>query len=174
MWSVISPTVPLPVPHCSTTAVYNGSSNELTNIVVNWSKAEVSLECFIMNSGIPMCVHEYCRAIHVYVNINEPHLPENGRSSYKATLCSSTICACDLVNVWNLVTEHSMMKYTTLFDCKPLPPPTSTWHHLCKKCSQAFSIFHHSSASMYHQRAKMGEAWEQAFSCPKSPIHLHL
>ena len=119
---MISPTVPPPVPHCSTTAVYNGSSNELTNIVVNWFKAEVSLECFIMNSGIPMCVHEYCGAIHVYVNINEPHLPENGRSSYKATLCSSTICACDLVNVWNLVTEHSMMKYTTLFDCGPLSP----------------------------------------------------
>ena len=51
-----SPTVPEPVPHCSTTAVYNGSTDELTNIVVSWSKAEVSLECLIMNSGIPVCV----------------------------------------------------------------------------------------------------------------------
>ena len=55
-------TVPPPIPHCSTTAVYNGSSDELTNIVVGWTKAEVSLECLILNNGIPMCILEYCGA----------------------------------------------------------------------------------------------------------------
>ena len=53
---LFSPTVPEAVSHCSTTAVYNGSTDELTNIVVSWSKAEVSLECLIKNSGVPVCV----------------------------------------------------------------------------------------------------------------------
>lgn len=46
---VISPAVPEAVPHCSTTAVYNGSSDELTDIVVNWHQAEVSHECLVIS-----------------------------------------------------------------------------------------------------------------------------
>ena len=51
-----SPTVPEPVPHCSTTAVYNGSTDELTDIVVSWHQAEVSYECLIM-AYLCVCVY---------------------------------------------------------------------------------------------------------------------
>ena len=44
---LFSPTVPEAVMYCSTTAVYNGSTDELTDIVVNWSKAEVSFKCIM-------------------------------------------------------------------------------------------------------------------------------
>ena len=58
--------------------------------------------------------------------LNEPH----GSSSYEATMfkCNRKmlwllpyICACDLVNIWDLATGL-MMKSSTLFDCGPLSP----------------------------------------------------
>ena len=55
-----SPTVPPPVPQCSTIAVYNGSSNELANIVVNWHQAEVSSEYLVV--GVSSSV------VYVYVS----------------------------------------------------------------------------------------------------------
>ena len=44
---LFSPTAPEPVPHCSTTAVYNSSTDELTDIAVSWHQAEVS--CIFIN-----------------------------------------------------------------------------------------------------------------------------
>ena len=62
----------------------------------------------------------------VYVNINERHLPENGRSSYKATMFKKKKKDAVMASIYEslgscLATEHSMMKSSMLFDCGPLP-----------------------------------------------------
>ena len=66
-----SPTVPPPVPHCSTTAVYNGSSNQLTDIVVTWHQAEVSSEYLVMGvSSSVVYVHVSSCVCVLYMNVD--------------------------------------------------------------------------------------------------------
>ena len=63
----------------------------------------------------------------------------------------------DLVNILSL--QCSMMNLSMFFECGPLLPYihlTSTRHHSHNRCSQAFPVFSHSSASMYYTERKPG------------------
>ena len=71
-----------------------------------------------------------------------------------------------------LAVERSMMKSSTLFQHSSADSPpvhlASTRCNLRDRCSQAFPIFHHSSASVYYterkpKNKKAGEAWEWGY-----------
>ena len=77
--------------------------------------------------------------------------------------------SCEPQESW-LSLEHSMMKSSTLFERRPLPPYvhlTSTRCHSCDRCSQAFPIFHALPLPCIilkeTKERKMGEAWEQGY-----------
>ena len=60
--------------------------------------------------------------------------------------------SCERLGFW-LLLECLMMKSSTLFEFWPLSPCihlVSTRYHSRDRCSQAFPVFHHSSASMYY------------------------
>ena len=71
-----------------------------------------------------------------------------------------------------LAMEHLMMSTVHYLSVNPSPLCPSwvqfNWYHLHDKCSQAFRVFHHSSASVYTEwksKNKTGEVWERGYKC---------
>ena len=89
-------------------------------------------------------------AVHDYM-----YIPESNFLTDQAEYLRSC------VNVWGIayiVTEHSMMKSSMLFECRPLPLPPSTTScppDVIHVCSQAFPFFFFcSSAFVYYTECK--------------------
>ena len=92
----------------------------------------------------------------------------NDRASFLPVKLSTV----DLMNIWGswLSLERSMMKSSMFFEHRPLPPYVhlaSTRHHSRDRCSQAFPVFRHSTASVYYterkpRNKKQGRPWNEA------------